>query len=64
MSSKMGVIPFQTREVQQGIPKNVGTNPYMSTYVETVSCGKFFLAKILQKNTQGHTKVLFFHKNK
>ncbi len=60
MSSKMGGIPFQTREVQQGIPRNLGTNPYISTYVETVSCGKFFLTKILQKSSQGPTKVLFF----
>ncbi len=55
-----GGIPFQTGEVQQGIPRNLGTNPYMSTYVETVSYGKFFLVKILQKSSQGPTKVLFF----
>ncbi len=52
-------LPFQTREVQQGIPRNLGTNPYMSPYVETVSW-EFFLAKILQKSSQGPTKVLFF----
>ncbi len=28
----------------------------------TVSCGEFFLAKILQKSSQGPTKVHFFHK--
>ncbi len=32
----------------------------MSPYVETVSCGEFFLARILQKSSQGPTKVLFF----
>ncbi len=36
------MLPFQTREVQQGIPRNLGTNPYMCPYVETVSCGEFF----------------------
>ncbi len=40
-----GGITFQTREVQLGIPRNMGTNPYMSTYVETVSCEKFFSRK-------------------
>ncbi len=40
MSSKMRGLPFQTREEQQGIPKNLGTNLYMSPYVETVSCGE------------------------
>ncbi len=41
--------------------RNLGTNPYMSPYVETVSCvGVFFLAKILQKSSQGPTKVNFF----
>ncbi len=59
-----GGLPFQTREVQQGIPRKVGTNPYMSPYIEIVSCGEFFLAKILQKSSQGPTKVHFFHKNK
>ncbi len=34
--------------------------PYVSPYVETVSCGEFFLTKILQKSSQGPTKVLFF----
>ncbi len=63
MSSKMG-LPFQTREVQQRIPRNLGTNPYMNPYVETVSCGEFFLAKILQKSSKGPTKVHFFHNNK
>ncbi len=63
MNSKMGGLPFQSREVQQGIPRNLSTNPYMSTYVEMVSCGEFFLAKILQKSSQGPTKVHFFHKN-
>ncbi len=60
----MGGLPFQTREAQQGIPRFVGTNPYMSPYVETVTCGELFLAKILQKSSPGPTKVHFFHKNK
>ncbi len=56
---------FKTRELQQGIPRNLGTNLYMSPYVETVSCGEFFLAEILQKSSQGPTKVFFnFYKNK
>ncbi len=42
MSGKMEDSRFQTREVQQGIPRNLGTTPYMSLYVETVSCGEFF----------------------
>ncbi len=53
---------IQTREVQQGIPRNLGTNPYMSPYVEQVSCGEFFLTEILQKSSQGPTKVHFFIK--
>ncbi len=63
ISSKMRA-PFSNKGVQQGIPRNLGTNPYMSPYVEIVSCGDFFLAKILQKSSQGPTKVHFFHKNK
>ncbi len=59
-----GGIPFQTKEVQQGIPRHLATNPYMSLYVETVSCGELFLANILQKSSQGPTKVQFVHKNK
>ncbi len=59
-----GGLPFQTREVQQGIDRNLGTNRYMNPYVETVSCGKFFHWKILQKSLQGPTKVNYFHKNK
>ncbi len=55
-------LTFQTREVQQGIHRNLSTNPYMSPYVETASCGEFFLTKILQKSSQGPTKVLFFIK--
>ncbi len=45
-------------------PINLGRNPYMSPYVETVSCGEFFLTKIFQKSSQGPTKVHFVHKNK
>ncbi len=57
-----GGIPFQTGEVQQGIPRNLGSNPYMSPYVETVSCRELFPAKILNKSSQGLTKVIFFTK--
>ncbi len=60
MISKIGEYLFK-----QGIPRNLGTNPYMSPYVEKGSCGEFFLTKILQKSSQRPTKVLFFsHKNK
>ncbi len=59
-----GGLRFQTKEVQQGIPKYLGTNPYKSPYVEMVSCGEFLLTKILLKSSQGPTKVLLFHKNK
>ncbi len=55
-----GALPFQTRVVQQGIPRN----PDMSPYVEMVSCGEFFLVKILQKSSQGPTKVHIFQNNK
>ncbi len=34
----------------------------MSPYVETVSCGEFFLAKILQKSSSLPTKFIFFIK--
>ncbi len=50
----------KTRELQKGIPSHFGTNPYMSPYVETVSCGEYFR----EKNSQGPTNVHFFHKNK
>ncbi len=36
-----GRLHFQTKEVQQGIPRTLGTKPYMSPYVETACCGEF-----------------------
>ncbi len=53
-----GGLPFQTREVQQGIP--ISTNHYMSPYVETVSCGEFFLTK--KELTGAHKSSFFFIK--
>ncbi len=53
---------FKQERYNKGVPRNLGTNSYMSPYVETVSCWEFFLAKILQKSSQGSTKVNFFQK--
>ncbi len=57
-------LPFQTREVQQGIPRNVGTNPYISSYVETVSCAVFFSRKYSRRAHRDPQKFFFYHKNK
>ncbi len=58
-AAKLCGLPFQTREIQQGIPRNLGTNLYMRPYDETVSCWEFILAQILQKSSQGHPKFRF-----
>ncbi len=55
-----GGLPFQTRKVQQDIPRNLGTNPYMSPYVETVSCGEFFFMKNTPEELTGTHKSSFF----
>ncbi len=54
-----GGIIFQTREVQQGIPRNLGTNPYMSPYVEMVSCGEFFSQKYFRRAHRNPQKFIF-----
>ncbi len=59
-AAKMGRHPFQTREVQQSIPRNLGTNPYMNPYVETVSCGEFFFSRKYSKRAQRDPQNLFF----
>ncbi len=52
-------LPIQTREVQQGIPRNLGTNPYMSPYVETVSCREFFSRENTPEELTGTHKSSF-----
>ncbi len=44
----------QTREVQDGIPRNLGTNPYMSPYVETELWGVFSHENIPEVLTGTH----------
>ncbi len=55
-----GGLPFPTREVQQSIYRNVGTNPYMSPYVETVSCVEFVSRENTPEELTGTHKSSFF----
>ncbi len=55
-------LPFQTREVQQGTPRNLSTNPYMSLCVEAVSSGEFFSHKHIQEELTGTHKSSFIIK--
>ncbi len=58
-----GGFSFQTKEVQQGIPRNLGTNPDMSTYVETLRYGKFFSRENTPEElTWTHKSFFFFIK--
>ncbi len=53
----------KTTEVQQGIPRNVGTHPYMSHYVETVSCGEFFSRENTPEELKGTHKSSVSERN-
>ncbi len=61
-AAKWGDSLFKLGRYNRVFKHKLGTNPYMSPYVETVICGEFSLTKILQKNSQWPTKVHFFHK--
>ncbi len=60
-AAKWGTL-FSNKEVQQGIPRNVCTNPYMSPYVETVSCGELFSRKYIRRACRDLQKFIFFIK--
>ncbi len=62
-SSKMGDSLFKLGRYNRVFLEIWAQIP-MRPCVETVSCGDFFLVKILQKGLHGNTKINFFYKNK
>ncbi len=64
MSSKMGDSLFKLGRYNRVFLETWAQIPIWVPILKEWAVGSFFLAKILQKSSQGPTKVHFFHKNK